>query len=105
LVGLYDGTGDVSVNGSYDFARLSITKYATTGTITKVRGAYVWIDSANDTTPAIYVGWTFKITSGEFDGATYTIAGNYSSYIGLTTTPTDIPEGGTTFELIPPQSF
>ena len=105
LVGLYDGTGDVSVNESYDFARLSITKYSTTGTIKKVRGAYVWIDSASNTSPAAYVGWTFKITSGAFDGDTYTIAVSYSGRIGLTTLPTDIPEDGTTFEFIPPQSF
>ena len=105
LVGLYDGTGDVSVNESYDFARLSITKYATTGTITKVLGAYVWIDSSNNTSPAAYVGWTFKITSGAFNGATYIIALSYIGRIGLTVTPTDIPEDGTTFELIPPQSF
>jgi len=105
LVGLYDGTGDVSVNESYDFARLSITKYATTGTITKVRGAYVFIDSANNTETATYTGWTFKITSGEFDGDTYTIASSYSGRIGLNTIPADIPEAGTTFELIPPQSF
>jgi hypothetical protein len=105
LVGLYDGTGNVSANESYDFARLSITKYATTGTITKVRGAYVWIDSANDTAPKAYAGWTFKITSGAFDGDTYTIAVSYSGRVGLTTIPTDIPEAGTTFELIPPQSF
>ena len=105
LVGLYDGTGDVSVNESYDFARLSITKYATTGTITKVRGAYVFIDSANNTETATYTGWTFKITSGEFDGDTYTIADSYSGRIGLNTIPADIPEAGTTFELIPPQSF
>lgn len=105
LVGLYDGTGDVSVNESYDFARLSITKYATTGTITKVRGAYVFIDSANNTETATYTGWTFKITSGAFDGDTYTISSSYSGRIGLNTILTDIPEAGTTFELIPPQSF
>jgi hypothetical protein len=105
LVGLYDGTGDVSVNESYDFARLSIINYSTTGTITKVRGAYVWIDSANNTTPASYIGWTLKITSGAFDGDTYTISGSHSGRVGLTTIPTDIPEAGTTFKLIPPQSF
>jgi hypothetical protein len=105
LVGLYDGTGNVSANESYDFARLSITKYSTTGTITKVRVADVWIDSANNTAPAAYAGWTLKITSGEFDGDTYTIAVSYSGRVGLTTIPTDIPEAGTTFELIPPQSF
>ena len=105
LVGLYDGTGDVSVNESYDFARLSITNYATTGTITNVRGAYLWIDSANETTPAAYVGWTVKITSGEFDGDTYTIVDNYSGRIGVGTILTRRPVPGTTFELIPPQSF
>jgi len=105
LVGLYDGTGDVSVNESYDFARLSITKYATTGTITKVRGAYVWIDSANNTGPAAYVGWTFKITSGEFDGDTYTIVESYNGVIRLSTGTGPNSSVGTTFELIPPQSF
>ena len=105
LVGLYDGTGDVSVNESYDFARLSITKYATTGTITKVRGAYVWIDSANNTGPAAYVGWTFKITSGEFDGDTYTIVESYNGVIRLSTGTVPNSLVGTTFELIPPQSF
>ena len=105
LVGLYDGTGDVSVNESYDFARLSITKHATTGTITKGRGAYVWIDSANNTKPAAYVGWTFKITSGTLDGDTYTIASSNNGVIRLLTATGPNPAVGTTFELIPPQSF
>jgi hypothetical protein len=105
LVGLYDGTGDVSANESYDFARLSITKYATTGTITKKRNAYLWINSANNTKPAAYVGWTFKITSGALDGDTYTIASSNNGVIRLLTAIGPDLAVGTTFELIPPQSF
>ena len=107
LVGLYDGTGDVSANGSYDFARLSITKYGTTGTIKYSANALMWLDSDNNKSPAAYVGWTFKITSGTFDGDTYTIATSSNNYVGLTTLPTgpDSNYVGATFELIPPQSF
>jgi len=106
LVGLYDGTGDVSANGSYDFARLSITKYGTTGTISRKINDLIWIDSDINKSPGAYVGWTFKITSGTFDGDTYTIETSSNNYVKLTTLPTSPGDYvGATFELIPPQSF
>ena len=101
-VGLYSGSGNLGDNSNYDFSRISLVKYAITGTILRIWNlTLVYHDASLNTKGGSYIGWTFLLTSGADQGSSYPITGSSMDRLRVT------PGGavGDTFELIPPQSF
>ena len=103
-VGLYSGSGDLGVNSNYDFSRISLIKYATTGIISRIWNARTIIHNSDvRTNGGSYIGWTLLITSGVDQGSLYTITGSNLNRLNFATnSPAQELD---TFELIPPQSF
>ena len=114
-VGLYK-TGDVGTNSSYQFARIDLTSFVTTGSIVdklSLRGK-VFLVGEGFSPENSYAGWKLKFTSGALNTDSYLIAGSFTNNFRLsegsgTNQMNDFKYGqvadNDTFELIPPASF
>jgi len=114
-VGLYK-TGDVGTNASYEFARIDLTSFVTTGSIAdklSLRGK-VFLVGEGFSPENSYAGWKLKFTSGALNTDSYLIAGSFTNNFRLsegsgTNQMNDFKYGqvadNDTFELIPPATF
>ena len=111
VVGIYDGSGSINDNSSYDYARMAIVKYAIVGTVRVVRTNYnettVFYDAQTLQEEDGYAGWSILMTSGVEDGSSFEIASSASNYFQMVISSGGILNVTTddTFEIIPPYSF
>lgn len=110
VVGIYSGSGDLSDNTNYETARINLIKRDISGSVSRAPIDANWHDGTSsrvyhdcDTDTGSYVGWSMTMTSGTFNGSSYTIAKHRSNYFGFNQSMTISQDD--TFVLTPPYSF
>jgi hypothetical protein len=108
-VGLYE-TGDVGTNASYEFARMDLTAFVTSGSIlNKISNiGFVFMVSEGLSQENSYAGWQLRFTSGSLNTDSFQIASSFTNKFrlsGMSNFQYGQVNDNDTFDLIAPASF
>ena len=108
-VGLYE-TGDVGTNASYEFARMDLTTFVTSGSILNKISiiGFVFMVSEGLSQENSYAGWQLKFTSGTLNTVSFQIVSSFTNKFrlsGMSNTQYGQVNANDTFELVAPASF